>query len=102
MKKICLITLAGIALISVSGCGGVNYRETNISIYSGGDQHIDASGATNTTGVDQKSANDLGEAVKLAKSWIDANALKVLEAVNAGSEVIIPLVKKQADIQEVE
>jgi hypothetical protein len=99
MKKL----IAAIALLSLVGCGGINYRETNIKINSGADTTIDASGATNTTGVDQKSAYDLGQAIDAAKGWLDNNVGKVLDSLKAGKDIVIPVTEKVVpDIEEVE
>jgi hypothetical protein len=83
--------MAAIVLLSLVGCGSVNYRKTNIDIYSGSDTTIDASGASNTTGVDQESSYDLGKALEAAKGWLDKNPLKILDALKGGEDIKIPV-----------
>jgi len=99
MKRALILAVA----LTLTSCGGINYRETNIKINSGADTTIDASGATNTTGVDQKSAYDLGQALDAAKDWLDKNPLKLLEALKGGDDIVIPVTEKVVpDIEEVE
>ncbi len=99
MKRALILAVA----LTLAGCGGINYRETNIELWAGNDMKVDASGATNTTGVDQKSAYDLGQALDAAKDWLDKNPLKLFEALKAGKNIIIPVTEKVVpDIEEVE
>ncbi len=99
MKRALILALA----LTLTGCGGINYRETNIKINSGDDTTIDASGASNTTGVDQKSAYDLGQALDAAKGWLDNNVGKVLDSLKSGKDIVIPVTEKVVpNIEEVE
>jgi hypothetical protein len=77
MKHILLIVLSALLL---SSCA-YNNRSTEITIYSGSDTTIDASGASNTTDTGQMPQADLTPLVDAAKAAISGKATSIIDKV---------------------
>ena len=88
MKK----TLIGvIALGLLAGCT-VNNRQTDIHLEAGTSMRIDAAGATHSTDTDQKADGDFSGAIEAAKNWLEGNIGKVVESLQKGEDIVIPVV----------
>ena len=88
MKK----TLIGvIALGLLAGCT-VNNRQTDIHLSAGRDLKVDAAGATHSTTTDQAAEGDFSGAIEAAKAWIEGNIGKVVESLQKGEDIVIPVV----------
>ena len=68
------------ALLLLTGCA-YNSRTTEITIYSGSDTTIDASGATNTTDTGQMPQADLTPLVKAAQDAIGGKASSIVDRI---------------------
>ena len=76
MKKILLVLIA----IFMTGCT-TNYRNTEITFYSGRDTTVDASGASNTTDTGQESQADLTPLLEAAKSVISGKTAGIIDQI---------------------
>jgi len=88
MKKVWVLV---IALAALTGCT-VNQRDTSIYLQAGTSMRIDAAGATNATTTDQKADGDFSGAIEAAKAWIEGNIGKVVDSLQKGEDIIIPVV----------
>ena len=90
MKK---ALIAIIALGLMAGCTAtVNNRDTGIYLNAGTSMRIDAPGATHSTTTDQKADGDFSGAIEAAKAWIEGNIGKVVESLQKGEDIVIPVV----------
>jgi len=69
-----------LAAMVTGGCA-YNKRTTEITIYSGSDTTIDASGAQNTTGTSQMPQADLSPLVKAAQDAIGGKASSIVDRI---------------------
>lgn len=101
MKKI-LIVLSALLL---SSCA-YNNRSTEITIYSGSDTTIDASGASNTTDTGQMPTADLTPLVEAAQAAIGGKASsfidKITDVIGGDSEEEEVVVPVTGDVEEVD
>jgi len=83
-----------IALGLMVGC--TNYtKKTNITVFSGEDTTIDATGLTNTNSSDQKADGDFSGVADAAKKWLEGNAAAVMDMLKKGEDIVIPTVPKE-------
>jgi len=76
MKKILLV----LAVLLLSSCT-TNYRNTEITFYSGRDTTVDASGASNTTDTGQAAQADLTPLLEAAKSVISGKTTSIIDQI---------------------
>jgi len=74
------IYMAALAIIMMTGCAS-NYRNTEITIYSGKNTSIDAEGATNTTDTGQMPQADLTPLVEAAQAAIGGKASSIVDKI---------------------
>ena len=101
MKKI-LIVLSALLL---SSCA-YNNRSTEITIYSGSDTTIDASGASNTTDTGQMPTADLTPLVEAAQAAIGGKASsfidKITDVIGGDDETAIGADVSSGGVEEID